>query len=242
MSITPPPYVPGEVVSDPRLNFKWDDWRASMDFATDAEPYWTRVAKCTLGAKTALAIGIYEWIIWRFRVLLDDNEPFQLAEAAWCANVNPAYIEYDEFDRDEWLGPVRGPIWCAMTWLSPLVCFGGSDPDEVESGFTYLVRLAFHVLPPSAEFADWLNGVLNRLAELYPDKPPDPFEDLFNENMEMRRGPIVPREVLDLRFPFDPAKAEELVQAFLRSLDYRDNPFLRGPEFLLRAENLNGPP
>lgn len=109
-------------------------------------------------------------------------------------------MDYLELDRRGWLGPVRGPLWCATTWLLPMVFFSDEEPEEWRSGLDYLIRLARHVLPFPAPFERWLNASLIRLAGLYPAPPEDLFEDLFGEHEEERRGPPVPREALDPDF------------------------------------------
>lgn len=233
MAYSIPRYIAAAAIDVPELRYKWDDWRASEDFQYDSAWIVEKIAGAALRARITLGIGIYEWIIWRFRSVSDDPIPFHLAEAAWCANVRRDYMEYDEFDRDEWLGPIRGPLWCAMTWLIPMVLSGDEAPDEWESGISFLPRLAVHVLPDAAIFEEWLRRSVDRLLTMYPAAPEDPFEDLFSENEEERRGPLAPREVLDPDYDFRPELAARLTDQYLRNVDYASNEFLKSPRKLL---------
>ncbi len=236
-----PPYIAAARVDTPTIRYVWDDWRASEDFQASADAIVQNMKALCARAQVAVVIGMYEWALGRFRSLSDDPAPFQIAEAAWCGNVDRRYMEFWEFDRRQWIGPVRGPLWCAMTWLIPAVLAGEDDPEELESGVSYLYRLAMHVLPTQQPFLDWLEPTLTRLSALFPAGPEDPFEDLFKEREEERRGPFVPREALDQNFPFELSMTHTLVDQFLRNADYRTNPFLKDP-VKLQEEGFPGIP
>ena len=140
---------------------------------------------------------------------------------------------YTEYSREDWVGPVRGPLWCAMTWLIPMVLMGDEDPDEVVSGLSYLSRLAMHVIPDLAGFRVWLEGCAIRLAQQYPQQPISAFTDLFGELSEARRGPYVAREALDLSRPYVPDSSSALMQGFLQTVDPDRNPLLRSAADLI---------
>jgi hypothetical protein len=225
-----PPYIRAAGADTPELRFKWDDWIASGAFVFKPDKIVQDLAGATLRARIVVGIGIYEWIIFRFRLVSEDPTPFQVAEAAWCGSVKQDCMIYEEFDRDEWLGPIRGPLWCAMTWLIPMIFLDDNNSDEWDSGIAYLVRLAVHVLPHPQVFLDWLNETTRRMLALFPVVIESPFEDLFGENQEARRGPLIPREVLIPDFLFEPDMTEGLINRFLTSLDHRRNPYLTPPE------------
>lgn len=236
-----PRYIQAADIGTQLINFQWDDWRASQDFTFDASTVLERMTRCSLRAKIGLGIGMYEWIVWRFQSLSEDATPFQVAEAAWCANIDQRYMEYSEFDREDWLGPVRGPLWCAMTWLIPMVLLSDDNSDELESGLLYLPTLAMHVMPRPAVFQKWLDTSVERLVALYPAPSEDPFQDLFGENKEERCGPFVPSEALDPEFPFKPDETSILIDRFLRNVRYMSNPLLKRPD-VLREEGFVGTP
>lgn len=236
-----PHYIVEAGVDDPALRFVWDDTRVSADFTYEPDALVERLRGVTLRGRITLGIGMYEWIVWRFRSVSSDPLPIQVAEAAWCANVDRRYMTYEEWDRQNWIGPVRGPLWCAMTWLMPMVFFSDDRPEEWESGLSFLSRLGFHVIGRPETFERWLEAAVERMLRLYPDPGDDPFEDLFGEYEEVRRGPLVPREALDPSLDYDPSMAEPLVRKYLREVDYRRNPLLRSPEELLR-QGVTGAP
>jgi hypothetical protein len=69
-----------------------------------------------------------------------------------------------------------------------------------------------------------------RILALFPVVIESPFEDLFGENQEARRGPLIPRELLIPDFVFSPDMTEGLINRFLASVDYHRNPYLTPPE------------
>ena len=241
MSYQIPPYIAAARIDTPTIRYIWDDWRASEDFQASSDAIIQSVQTLCVRAQVALVIGMYEWTIGRFHALSDDPTPFQIAEAAWCGNVDRRYMEYWEFNRKQWIGPVRGPLWGAMTWLIPAVLAGEDDPEELESGISYLYRLTMHILPDQQPFITWLELTLSRLRELFPAPPDAPFEDLFKEREEERRGPLVPREALDPSVPFEPSLSNSLIDQFIRNTDYRTNPFLKDPA-KLQEEGFRGTP
>lgn len=234
MALSILPTIVAAQINQPELRYRWDDTRASEDFLRPAPMELLKgLEPVTLRAKIAVAIGMYEWIVFRFQGLLADPLPLDLAEGAWCANIDRTYMEYVELDRQDWLGPIRGPIWCAATWLLPAIYFSDDQPEEWESGAIYLSRLAQHVLPDPSVFERWLGATVERLASLYSLPPPDRFDDLFGEHEEDRRGPLIAREAIEPAFPYQPEGARRLIDTFLRSVDYRTNKLLRSPTEML---------
>lgn len=229
-----PPYIVAAKIDDPKLTFRWDDWKASGDFTYDPKKVVARAQTLTNRAQVALGIGMYEWTLGRFASLSEDPTPYQIAEAAWCAEIDRRYMKRIEFDRRKWLGPVRGPLWCAMTWLIPLVLSGDNDPEELESGLAYLPRLAMHVLPKPEIFEQWLITTLERLASWYTATPEGPLDDLFSVREEERRGPLVAPEALDPAFDYDPAQAPTLLAKRLAAIQPSLNPYLQTPEEMRR--------
>lgn len=239
MAYTRPSYVIDRQIGDPNLQYIWDDTRASVDFEHDGEWLPERI-QVHLTARIALGIGLYEWIVWRFQPLTGDPGPGQLAEAAWCATVHPAYMDFAIFDRDEWTGPIRGPLWCAQTWLVPMARCDNNSLDECDSGLEFLYSLAMHVLPTTTGFESWLGGCIDRLIELYKAPDEDPFAGLFGDPTE-GRGPLVAPRLLDLSEPFDPKLASDNMSEFLAAAEHAANPYLVSPEEM-RAAGFTGTP
>lgn len=232
MALATPPYIAAAQVDRAVIRYSWDDWIALTKERYDSAWVVDRLAAATWRAQVVVGVGIYEWIAHRFRSLSADPAPWQILEAAWAATARREHLGYTEFARRAWLGPIRGPLWCAMTWVEPMVRAGDDDRDEVESGLAYLSKLAVHVLPEPGRFEEWLRAAIERACRFHPAIPEDPLDDLFGERVEVRRGPPVARELLEPDYPYDPAKAPDLVARMLLSLDFRNNPFLKALPFL----------
>ena len=225
---TIPAYVLAANIDDPRISYKWDDTLASDEIAPAPDEWLTRIDPISAGCKIALGIGMFEWILWRFQRLTRDPLPLQVAEAAWYASFAPARVECPELDREDWIGPVRGPLWCAVTWLLPMVFEGRREPDELDSGTRYLLRLCLHVLPTTSAFLSWLNFAVDRLQSISPKGTADPFEELFAEHDGAEVNDAVGRQVLD------PAVALGAVDGRFQPLEIigntnPENPFILAP-------------
>jgi hypothetical protein len=238
MSYSIPPYIAAAGIEDSELRYEWDDTKPKNYYIYGSDEVLERLKGVTLRAKIAAAIGIYEWIIWRFHSLSDDAIPFQVAEASWCACIHPSYMRYFELDRKKWLGPVRGPLWCAITILSSMIFFCDEE-EEPAARVAFLSSLAIHVLSERQQFENWRNICVDRFLALYAAKREDPFDNLFDPERE--RGPLISREVLDPNFDYKPELAKESLARFLRGVDYRQNPFLQSPEEM-KNENFKGTP
>jgi len=232
MIYTIPYYITNQGQPSPVLNYVWDSTRGSLDFQYDPREFISKIRSATIRAKIALCIGVHEWIIWRYHRLSDDLRPYQIAEAAWCGNTKSAYINYYELDHDGF-SPVSGILFDAMVSVGSVLKYTVEDKDLWEYMLAYLVRIAMHVLPDTKPFKTWLEYVTDRLLLLYPAPEDDPYEDIFNDHEEERRGPLVAREALDPSFDYHPDQAPQLLDQFLRSVDYKNNPFLRSPEELM---------
>jgi hypothetical protein len=229
MALATPPYIAVAAVDQMSIRYPWDDWIANNDKGYDSTWVVDALAAASWRAQVVVGAGIFEWIVDRFRSLSTDPVPRQILEGTWAATVCREHLRYTEFDRHVWLGPIRGPLWCAMTWVQPMVVAGDDDRDEVDSGLAYLPKLAVQVLPEPGRFEEWLRAAIERACRFHPAIPEDPLEDLFSERVEERRGPLVAREILDPDFPYDPAMAPDLVAQMLRTLGFTKNPFLLAP-------------
>jgi hypothetical protein len=217
------------------LRFIWDDTRALLDFTGDAAPVLRAAMKMSLRARMVLSMGLYEWIVWRFEGLHERAEPLQIAQTGWCATVDPRYMLFFELVREEWRGPVEGPLWCAATWLQPAMSQGHLFPRGVYDALSFLTRLGLHVLPNMDRFQAWLQVVLDRLVQMYPLIPDNPFEDLFDRHVSKRLGPLIGRNVLDPDKEPDVKEGVNFLAQTLRAARDTGNPFLSSPDDLKEA-------
>jgi hypothetical protein len=220
------------------LSFPWDDaLGGAPDFGGTAQS--TMVVRTALRieprARMALAVALTEWIVWRFDGLHGRTQPAAFMEAAWCATADPRYLRFFEVPRAEWMGPVDGPLWCAMTHLRQALSKGVDFPRDLYDGLSYLARLATYVQPTPAPLMAWLPPVLDRLETTFPLTPDDPLADLFSRDPSSRMGPWVAREVFDpTRMP-DRDAGRLFLQSVLDTARQELNPFLATPDELQDA-------
>ena len=211
------------------IRYVWDDTRALSDFTGDAAPVLRSAMKMSLRARMVLCMGLYEWNMWRFAGLHPRPEPLQIAQAGWCATVDPRYMKFFELTRGEWRGPIKGPLWCAAMWLQPAMSKGHLFPKGVYDAISFLTRMALHVLPDDDPFEAWLEIILKRLIQTYPLTPEDPFHDLLERSVAQRLGPLIGRNVLDPTSEFDSLAGMRFLAQELRDARAEGNPFLASP-------------
>lgn len=185
----------------PALAYVWDDTRASDDFGYDARWLLQDADPCSLRAQMALCVALYETVAWRFHGLHDRAAPLQLLQAGWVGTLDPRLLADLDLPREQWTGPVLGPLWCAAVWLWPALQEGDARLAEVADALDYLSRLAMHVAPEPALLDAWLHAVVGRLREHHPPATDalalDPYADLFDRRIGQRRGPLVHRALFD---------------------------------------------
>ncbi|MBI5255978.1 MAG: hypothetical protein HY855_05730 [Burkholderiales bacterium] len=226
------------------IRYLWNDTRASLDFTlpmSEAEATVEALRRTSLRARLAFCTALFEVVACRFAPLEADPYPAQLAEAAWCSLADRRLLHYDERPRHQWIGPVRGPLWCAMAWLTPALLFADDDEAEWISAVTYLTRLSHHVVPARAALKDWMLGSIERLATHHPPVTVGPLDDLFGRHAEWRRGPYVGPEAFELDRPYDPAQAPDALVALLGAARHAHNPLLKTAA-QWAAEGLGGNP
>lgn len=156
------------------LTFPWDDaLGGAHDLGGDVES--TMVVRTALRieprARMALAVALAEWIVWRFDGLHGRTQPAAFLEAAWCATADPRYMRFFEVPRTDWMGPVEGPLWFAITHLRHALSVGVDFPRDLFDGLSFLARLAAYVQPTPAPLMAWLPPVLDRQETTFPLTP-----------------------------------------------------------------------
>ncbi|WP_431262316.1 hypothetical protein ACQ859_19455 [Roseateles chitinivorans] len=235
----------GSEAAGQACDYPWDEYGQHAyyqqeDDGEDGEVS-ARLSHLTGKASLGLAIASAEWLLRRFSRHPVPPLARQYLDAAWAGAVHEAYVEYVEASQFEWHGPVTGAIALAIDILNTALHDMGNDPDPSLQAL-WMYHLAHHVCPDPAPFDAWWEACLQRLerfhavdVELAGYKP-----DLF-ENFP-RLGSPVPREAYDPGRPYDPASNVALWDAFLRSLDPEDHPFLRSVADLEDFGELGAPP
>jgi hypothetical protein len=169
-----------------------------------------------------------------------------MIEASFAFQVHPHYVDRDgaptgkskdEPAAESAAGELQILLWEGLNakkwWQSYF--------QPIDSAFhsAYLVR---HIMPKNKKkvFSKWLEGMLDRIKEVAP-KPDEPHVKKADMSPEERAayyarhwGEALPPQVLDLEFDYQHNEREQLVDRFLRELDWRENPFLRSPDAMKR--------
>lgn len=231
-----PPYITKSQVATSQIRYEWDEWNVNDYFLEVDGDQFDRLDRLSDAANLALAIGCGEWICYRLSPLTNDLDPQHYLEAAWAAIVHPGYCDYIETNDDHWRGPIRGPLNMTLSILNDGIHCRETDPHEATRS-CWMYNLAEHVLPQVDEFDNWFDNCVERFEKLYPKIEDD---DIWEEGPPF--GVPVPREALDLSVPFDPNNGPALIDRFLKSLNFNQNPFLSGPNDVLNAPGFNGIP
>ncbi|AKJ41634.1 hypothetical protein [Pragia fontium] len=240
-----PCYILSADINNPIIDYYWDDQNVDKILADDgyADKIIEKLELVSLRGKIALSIGVYEWILGRFHHLISDPIPYQIAEVAWCANINKYYATYIEYDRGEYLGPINGVLWCGFSFLTPVLYVSENvsnptSPDEYRDiypydenqwkiSLVYLISIVIHILPDSNLFKSWLEGCVERLIKYYTIHEEGPFDNLFgHKDKQNWLGHYIAREVLNLNCNYDPKDAVFLLNKFLSQVEYKENPLL----------------
>jgi hypothetical protein len=237
MTITIPKYIPQELLQAPETKYLWDDWKIFEYCYPVDENLANECENLAEPAICGLTIAISEWIVFRLSRFDADPLPLQCIEAAWCANIDRLYTAYLEAPGREWIGPVRGPLLVTMNLLHKTLYEaqeGAYKPIDCPSLMSNLVEHTCEAWV--GDFRKWRARCLERLKKYY--TAPPPIDDLYDEDT---KGVVVPREVFDPDFGFDPADAGVLIDKFLQKIDYAANPLLNSPQEMIEAGFIGTP-
>lgn len=231
MALSVPNYIQAANIQDNTIRYKWDDWNVEQAEEPIDKDFYGRLKGLSQRANVALTISSAEWIVHRFGTLCDDPLPFQYLEAAWAQIVHWRYTGFtweDLTEQTDWSGPIKGPLGIAMTRV--VYAVQQAEEDEFPSlRAAWITNLAQYLITDSAPYQKWRERIVERLEALYP------------RDLEETLGEVVPRQALDPDFDFKAEQTESLINQFLRSLDYKSNPFLNFPEKMLE-EGFEGTP
>jgi len=234
--LTVPPYIElSGVVASP-IKHEWNDHDHVRYYRGD-ERLANRFNKICRRGNVALSAGFAEWIARRLSGTDVDRVLLQAIEAVWAGIVDWRYLkplgeQTAAPDWDDCKGPVRGPI-CGAFNLLAMIVISGRKGSYCSADASSLSQLAEHVVPKAKSFKDWRRAAVERLTLLYPKPYPHPELSVV--------GPPIPREALDPAFDYKPETANELIAAYLETLDYKQNPFLRSPKEMI-TEGFEGTP
>lgn len=208
-------------VMDAPITYKWP--QSPFDAYGDESPRLeAKIAKISVRGIIALSAGVSEWIAWRLSKHVNDPLLFNYIMAAWANIVDFKYLEHKNNPRktlkwDNWSGPLREPICATARKLGDAVRAALFDL-SIANETVYLCNLAELVLPDAKLFRQWRNWAIERLVKI------------TSYTQENELGVPVPREALDSKYDFKKEMSDQLIDSYLKTLDYKNNPYLRSPE------------
>lgn len=212
MSLRPPKYIPIRHIEQSYIKHTWNDsdpYRSIEIRDVTTEIILDNVSNRGI---TAFSIGCAEWVVYRFAKLLSDLTPYDYIETYWLYVMGEDRAFPPGMDFDDWLGPIRSPMCLALVQIENIIV--GSYYDIPSTPGARSAKIALHVLIDKAPFLEWQKAVLDRLVRYFPRDEGEPD------------GPFVPREILDPSVDLTSSNRDQLIEAFLRSADYKSNPFI----------------
>lgn len=223
MALKIPKYIELTGIVDTPITHDWDNANPLKAYYCEDSRLEHRIAGTSDRGVIALSAGFAEWVAWRMQKHVADPVLFQLIEAIWASIVDWRYIRpFGLLKREEWNGPLGGPIWAAANLLRKVKkLISGNEfawPEAV-----CLSYLVLHVIPDPKPFKDWRRFAIRRLVATYP------------QNKDDLLGEPVPREITDPDFEYKPEMAKDLLGSFLEKIDPSENPYLSAPKEMLEA-------
>jgi len=212
-------FIRDENVQDPRLRFRWDEWGDALFSAPVDETVAGIFQNLSHRANVAFSCTTAEWIVYRFANLIDATEPLQCLEAAWAQQIDFRYSS-DWRLGDNWEGPAKGPVRMALDQVS-LAIEKERDYLDPSSSSAQLDKYARYLLTEPEPYRRWSRLIAHRFAKLYSLNPED------------KLGDVVPREGIDPDIDFDPKLTDQLVNDYLRRVNFSQNPLLNTPDMML---------
>lgn len=222
MALSIPRYIQETGIVEAPIQYKWPD--SPFDAYGEENPrFENKLVKISDRGVVAFSAGIAEWIAWRLIKHTNDPMLFNYIEAVWAAIVDWTYMDpknnpEDKLEWDDFDGPILEPL-CAATMKMGEIIFLVSDEQPITDDGVSMANLLEFVLPNTKSFREWRNWAIEQLRRLTPR---------ISEDDSL--GVPVPREALDPQFDFKPDMTAKLIDSYLKTLDYKKNPYLQSPE------------
>jgi hypothetical protein len=220
--LTIPSYISEAASDSPEIRYVWDEWGSKKRVYKDEGDELLREKMSRLSQRGRIAVvnGIAEWIVCRFRLLLDVKDPLDAIEAAWAGEIDRRYMLPLEFSEDQdWSGPVNGVILRSLQIVNDCVDLAWQNGETLHLTVR-ITNLARYVLPEPKRFNPWLDVAIARIGEQSPSSEGDFL------------GDVVTRETLDPTRQ-SPLEVNALVNQFLASITPRENRFLATQRMLI---------
>ncbi|MCL1919064.1 MAG: hypothetical protein FWG14_12290 [Peptococcaceae bacterium] len=221
-------------------NYKWDMKIDDKYFIGDVEDdrLFEALSKSGQKAAMACALMVFEGIVLRVAKDTDLLDMPQWLEALWAGTLNPVYIknwdcDYDKFSMtaDQEIGPLAASI----SILSYAMKHYTKRTYYLHNKFVKLFMLFRHITPNRKTFDNWLSATLKKMVDISPC--PYSYDDLDGntkaiydsaEEITLPRGFFINPD-----YVYTESLEKEELRQFLKSLDYRNNPYLSSPDEML---------
>jgi len=221
------------------------EWKSGLhkkfnDFLLVNNRLFAVVSKIGYKAVIGVAATLTELITQRTKRFYPDIDAQQFApkiESLWAGAIDPLYLKtfhfgYDYRDGDGVIIPFY-PNWHVIIYLIG---------DYMENSYythNYLMNLSMlarHLMPNKKLFDNWFAETMRKTTETFPCLYD--YKDLNRNDYEAKYDCSadipVPREFFfDSEFQYSEDTAKPVLNAFLQSLDYNNNPWLCTPEEML---------
>ena len=191
--------------------------------------------KAALGVAVTLTELIHQKS-HKFYPLIDVVQEFApKIESLWAGTIDPFYLstfrfDFEHFSEDGSSTPYSACWFILFNMARDYIKGSGC----VQRYLVNLSMLACHLMSNKRQFDSWFTEVVRKTTEIFPYIRD--FEFVDNDEVKYDYSDVVPvpREFFfDPEFQYSEETAKPLLNKFLQSLDYNNNPWLCTPERML---------
>jgi len=214
--------------------------RKFKDFLFENDRLFNIISKISYKATTGVAATLTELI--QRKILgcfpnIDCNQFALKIEALWAGAIDPLYLKtfkfgYEYDDEDEKPTPFSSN-WFVLIFFTKKYMEGSF---YIHHYLMNLSMLARHLMPNKRLFDKWFAETMDKTAETFPCSYD--YDDLDMGDTEARYdcsddAPVLREFFFDPEFQYSEEAAKPLLNTFLQSLDYNNNPWICTPEEML---------
>lgn len=219
------------------LNYHWNE-KTSSDYYFNyineklSKALWSLNHKATVGLATALS----EWVLWRLIKVSKQDLSWEITaiEAMWAGIIDKHYIKEWNYESDIQIDKVKGPLWVVLNCMDDIRYNYLEGDIFINAKVSTIAAIARLITPDTLLFDDWLTSCVKKSAKLfsveYDRNECNNPNEYYNSSHELP----IPREFyFDPAFDYSTENVDELLAAFVSSLDYKKNEFLNSPEVMI---------
>lgn len=249
-----PAFLP-DALSQPSPEFAWRGAGRHGGPANAVTPLLEKLDMLTNCGQITLCAGVLAWAAARLEGSTTlGASALELAQAAFAFQIDGRYVDRDAGDVHK---PVDEPP--AQSALMEVMSYQRTalNREKYLKGYYAPIMQTFHashitqrVMGPEHRpaFVAWFEQAIERV-QRFARRPSEPFRqkrefptyEAYLAFIAPHRGPALPPELLDPAVPYAAQDREALVAAFVATLDWRRNRYLRAPD-AMRALGFVGTP